>query len=72
MKTVFVGPWDGEQVQIQVEDAATIGQVLSAAGLRLANSQTITTLSSATDLSINDGVVDGETYVLTGNQVSGQ
>lgn len=71
MKTIQIGPWDGDQPTIQVADDATIGQAMQQAGLTLAESQSITTLSDAQDLSRNDLVRDGETYLLTGNQQSG-
>ena len=72
MKTVRIGPVDGEQASFQVEDNATIAQALAVAGLRMAPSQSITSFSDAQDISLGEMVRDGETYLLTGNQVSGQ
>lgn len=72
MKTIQIGAWDGEQQQIQVEDNATINDALSAAGLRLARSQSVTAFSNAQDVDLGSTVNDGETYLLTGNQESGQ
>ena len=71
MKTIQIGPWDGDQASIQVADTATLNDALREAGLSLAPSQSITTLSDTQDLGLNDVVQNGETYLLTGNQVSG-
>jgi len=71
MKTIKIGPWDGEQRQIQVEDSATVSQALQAAGLRISSQQSVSTFSDAQDVGLNEVVSDGETYLLTGNQISG-
>jgi hypothetical protein len=70
-KTISIGAWDGEQSTIQVEDSATISQALQIAGLTLSPSQSVTTFSDAQDVELNSVVREGETYLLTGNQVSG-
>lgn len=72
MKTIQIGPWDGDQVSIQVSDNATLSDALQQAGLTITASQSITTLSDTQDLSVNTLVQDGETYLLTGNQASGK
>jgi len=71
MKTIQIGPWDGDQASIQVADDATLNDAMQQAGLTLAASQSITTLSDAQDLDRHDTVQDGETYLITGNQQSG-
>ena len=71
MKNIRIGAWDGEQVLIQVQDEATVSDALRTAGLQLAQSQSVTTFSDAQDVELNSLVRDGETYLLTGNQVSG-
>lgn len=70
MKTIQIGPWDGDQVSIQVSDNATLSDALQQAGLVITASQSITTLSDTQDLSVDTLVQDGETYLLTGNQES--
>lgn len=71
MKTINIGPYDGDQVQIQVEDNATINDALRTAGLTLARSQSVTSYSDAENLDLGSSVQDGETYLITGNQSSG-
>ena len=70
MKNVIIGPFDGEQVSIQVQDNATIADTLTAAGLSLTREQSVSSFSQAQDVELNDLVVDGETYLITGNHVS--
>lgn len=70
MKTIQIGPWDGDQETIQVADNATLSDALQQAGLVITASQSITTLSDTQDLSVDTLVQDGETYLLTGNQES--
>ena len=71
MKTITIGEWDGEQKQISVEDTTTVQQALQIAGIRPARTQQITTFSNADRVESDEIVSDGETYLLTGNQVSG-
>ncbi len=70
-KTINIGPWDGEQPQIQVEDNATLSDALQMAGLSLAASQQINTLTDPTALNLGDGIIEGETYLLTSTDDSG-
>lgn len=72
MKTIKVGAWDGEQVSIQIEDSATLNDALKIAGMKLAPTQQIVSYSNAMPADADDAITDGETYLLTGNQVSGQ
>lgn len=70
-KNISIGPWDGAQVQLTVDDNTTIAQALSLAGLQKQASQAVTTYSNAETVNLNDLVYDSETYLLTGQQVSG-
>ncbi len=70
MKTITIGDWDGEQKQINVEDTTTLQEAMQIAGIRQARTQQITTFSNADRVEPGEVVSDGETYLLTGNQVS--
>ena len=70
-KNISIGPWDGAQVQLTVDDNTTIAQALSLAVLQKQSSQAVTTYSNAETVNLNDLVYDSETYLLTGQQVSG-
>jgi hypothetical protein len=71
MKNISIGAWDGDQVQLSVDDNATVSQVLQQANLQVAPSQSVTAYSNSEPVRMSDQVFDGETYLLTGNQVSG-
>ncbi len=71
MKQISIGSWDEEQRQIQVEDDSTVGSALRQAGVTVAETQSVSTFSNATNVGLNDNVVDGETYLLVSNSVSG-
>jgi hypothetical protein len=71
MKKVIVGQWDGEQYELEVEDSATVGDVLRTAHLTPGSQQSITAFSDASTVRANEVARNGETYLLTGNHVSG-
>jgi hypothetical protein len=71
MKKVIVGPFDGDQVELEVEDNATVADILRSAHLTMGSQQSVTSFSDASDVRLSDVARDGETYVLTGNHVSG-
>ena len=71
MKSITIGSWDGEEKVISVSDNATVSDVLSQAGITIANTQSVTTFSNAENVSLTSPVVDGESYFLTGNHQSG-
>lgn len=71
MKSVTIGSWDGEQRVVEVSDGATVNEVLRQAGITIQNTQSVTQYSNAENIGLNAQVVDGETYLLTGNHQSG-
>lgn len=71
MKTVQIGAWDGDQPTITVPDNATVQDALRIAGMSLASTQQIVSYTNSENVGVGDSVLDGETYILTGNQVSG-
>lgn len=71
MKTVIVGEWDGEHAEVSLEDTATVHEALHKAGYSLRSNQQITAYSSAARVDADEIVSDGETYLITGSQISG-
>ena len=71
MKTVVVGEWDGEHSEVSLEDTATVNDALHKAGYSLRSNQQITAYSNALRVNTDEIVSDGETYLITGSQISG-
>jgi len=71
-KTINIGAWKGEQQELVVDDNSTLSNALQQAGLTITNSQQVTSYSDGSNNELNDVVRDGETYLITGNHVSGR
>ncbi len=71
-KTIQIGGWDEDKRQVVVNDNATLSEALRIAGIRPTRTQQITAFSDAAAIDEGELVRDGETYLLTGNQVNGQ
>lgn len=70
-KTINIGDWDGEHQQLQVEDNATLSSVLQQIGITLARTQRVVADSNVITIGMDDQLIDGETYHLASNHVSG-
>ena len=70
-KTIQIGDWDGKQQTITIEDNSTLQDALRIAGITAKVSQQVVAYSDASPVDFSDSLIDGETYLLTGSQVSG-
>ena len=70
-KTIQIGHWDEEQRTIEVNDNATVRDALRIAKLVASGNQQITSHTDAMSIELDEVVRDGETYLLTSNDVSG-
>ena len=71
MKTIQIGDVFGELKTVRLEDSQTLANALQLAGLSVQNTQQIVSQSNAAQIEPGELATDGETYVITGNQVSG-
>lgn len=70
-KIIQIGHWDENQKTVELDDNATVRDALRIAKLTPSRNTQLISHSDAMPIEIDEVVRDGETYVLTSNDVSG-